>query len=103
MTNDPRRTSTGRLSSHKTFLRQRLKRDLQHLSCQFQRPLRANANALPEATYPPYTADWVAAATEPAATPAAVNPIAVKAAGAAAMVRPPVTPVKQTSGSSSLL
>ena len=102
MTNDPRRTSTGRLSSHKTFLRQRLKRDLQHLSCQFQRPLRANANALPEAAYPPYTADWVAA-TEPAATPAAVNPIAVKAAGAAAMVRPPVTPVKQTSGSSSLL
>ena len=33
----------------------------------------------------------------PAATPAAVNPIAVKVAGAGTMVRPPTTPAKQTS------
>ena len=33
----------------------------------------------------------------PAATPAAVNPIAVKVAGAGTMVRPFTTPAKQTS------
>ena len=58
--------------------------------------LWASANALPEATYPP-SPYWIAAATEPAATPAAVNPITVKAAGAATTVRAPAAPAQQTS------
>ena len=82
--------STLHHSSHKKFLRQRLSRDQEHLSCQFQRPLRFG----PVQTHylKPHILHTLRTGllllTEPSATSAAVIPIAVKAVGAAAMVRP---------------
>lgn len=49
------------------------------------------ANVLVEATAPPYTADWMPAAIDPAATPPAVNPAAPRTKGAAATAAVPPT------------
>ena len=46
---------------------------------------------LPEATAPPYTADWMPAAMEPAATPLAVNPVTERTIGAPTTAATPPT------------